>query len=230
MTSGPAQERAAASRHAPQHPVEEPDVRSGSPAPAATEPSDAALVAGARAGDLGAFETLMRRHSPRVFATVRRYTRRESDVEDLAQEIWIKAHQKLDGYRGEAPFEHWLMRLAVRTCYDALRAARRNREASFTDLTEAEHQWLMDRLPSREPRDPHDAEAARDLVQRLLEQLSPADRLVLTLLELEDRSVKEVAALTGWSVPTVKVRAFRARSRMRRLLKRWLDKHPIEAL
>lgn len=183
-------------------------------------PPDGDLVRAVRAGDLTAFEELMRRHAPRVFSMVRRYARRESEVEDLAQEIWIKAFQKLSSFRGEAPFEHWLMRLTVRTCYDALRAHRRSREATFTDLTEAEQEWLMGLTHSFDEADRHRSEAARQLVDRLLEQLSPADRLVLTLLELEDRSVKEIAELTGWSVATVKVRAFRARARMRRLLAR----------
>lgn len=183
-------------------------------------PTDADLVQAVRSGNMAAFEELMRRYGPRVFATVRRYARRDSEVADLAQEIWIKAFQKLSSFRGEAPFEHWLMRLAVRACYDALRAHRRSREATFTDLTEAEQEWLMGLTQTADDSDRHRSEAARQLVDRLLEQLSPADRLVLTLLELEERSVKETAELTGWSVTTVKVRAFRARARMRRLLSR----------
>lgn len=193
---------------------------------------DEALIAAARAGESGAFEELMRRYGPQVFRTVRRYARQESEAEDLAQEIWIKAYQKLGSYRGEAPFEHWLLRLAVRTCYDALRARQRNREASFTDLSPDEQSWLLELVESGREPDPRDAEAARDLVHRLMEQLSPADRWVLTLLELEDRPVKEVAELTGWSVAGVKVRAFRARTRMRRLLARWIEReapgdHPV---
>lgn len=171
---------------------------------------------------MAAFEELMRRYGPRVFSTIRRYARRESEVADLAQEVWIKAFQKLSSFRGQAPFEHWLMRLTVRTCYDALRAHQRNREATFTDLTEAEHEWLLGLSQGTELDDQQHVQAARQLVDRLLEQLPPADRLVLTLLELEDRSVREVAELTGWSVATVKVRAFRARARMRRLLARWV--------
>jgi RNA polymerase sigma-70 factor (ECF subfamily) len=186
--------------------------------------SDAELVETTRAGDLRAFEELMRRHGPRVFGTVRRYARRESEVEDLAQEIWIKAFQKLDSYRGEAPFEHWLMRLAVRTCYDALRRHQRNREASFTDLSQTEQEWLLSLAQEPGELEPHQAEAARQLVQQIMEQLSAEDRVVLTLLELQDRSVREIADLTGWSVATVKVRAFRARARMRRLLTRLLQR------
>jgi RNA polymerase sigma-70 factor (ECF subfamily) len=162
---------------------------------------------------------LIQRYSPRVFATARRYARRESEVEDIAQEVWTKAFQKLASFRGDAPFEHWLMRLAVRTCYDALREHQRSREATFTDLTQPENDWL-ERFAVAPEEASDDSEAARDLVGRVLQMLSPAARLVITLLEIEDRSVKEIAALTGWSVPLVKVRAFRARAEMRKCLQR----------
>ncbi len=184
------------------------------------ERTDSELVAAVLQGDTASFEPLVEKYSPRLFATARRYARLESEVEDIVQEIWIKAFQKLPGFRGEAPFEHWLMRLAVHTCYDFLRAHQRNREAPFSDLFDLQDDWL-DRFvsqPSSSSAD--DAEAARQLVGRVLEQLSPAARLVITLLEIEDRSVKEIAALTGWSVPLVKVRAFRARAEMRKLLAR----------
>lgn len=180
---------------------------------------EAELIAAAQRGDVDSFEPLIRQYSPRLFATVRRYARRESEVEDIVQEIWIKAFQKLGGYRGDAPFEHWLMRLAVRTCYDHLRAHQRNRETTFTDLSDSEQDWL-ERYGASPEAAPHDAEAARQLVQRILEQLPPAARLVITLLEIEERSVKEISRLTGWSVSLVKVRAFRARAQMRKILKR----------
>jgi RNA polymerase sigma-70 factor (ECF subfamily) len=162
---------------------------------------------------------LIQRYSPRVFGTARRYARRPDEVEDIVQEVWAKAYQKLAGFRGEAPFEHWLMRLAIRTCYDFLREHQRNRESTFTDMTEAEGDWL-ERFVTAPEGAGEEAEAARALVERLLGMLSPAARLVITLLEIEDRSVKEVARLTGWSVPLVKVRAFRARAEMKKCLRR----------
>lgn len=181
------------------------------------EPSDAELIAAVLQGDPARFESLVARYSPRVFATARRYARREDEVQDIAQEVWIKAYQKLATFRGDAPFEHWLMRLAVHTCYDFLRAHQRNRESSFSDLTEPEADWL-DRFVADPDSAPEQAEAAKMLVSRILEQLSPSARLIITLLEIEDRSVKEIAQLTGWSVPLVKVRAFRARAEMRKIL------------
>src|SRR5256885_7037065 len=181
------------------------------------EPSEAELIAAVLAGDAASFEPLVARYSPRVFATARRYARRESEVEDIVQEVWMKAFQKLGTFRGEAPFEHWLMRLAVRTCFDALRVHRRNRETTFTELTEPETEWL-DRFGTEPDQASEHAEAARELVQRLLEQLSPAARLVITMLEIEEKSVKDISQLTGWSVSLVKVRAFRARAEIRKCL------------
>jgi RNA polymerase sigma-70 factor (ECF subfamily) len=185
----------------------------------AVEPEDSEVLAAVRRGDTARFEVLVRKYQPRIFATARRYARREEEVEDIVQEIFIKAYQKLDSFRGDAPFEHWLMRLAVRTCYDFLRAHRRNREQRFADLSDAEDDWLERFVAEPQPA-PEDAEAARTLVQRLLDMLSPKARLIITLLEIEDRSVKEISQLTGWSVPLVKVRAFRARAEMRKCLQR----------
>lgn len=183
------------------------------------ERTEAQLIAAVLKGDAASFEPLVERYSPRVFATARRYARRESEVEDIAQEVWLKAYEKLGSFRGEAPFEHWLMRLAVRICYDFLRGHQRNREMSFSDLTDPEDDWL-DRFLSEPGSANENADAARQLVGRVLEQLSPAARLVITLLEIEERPVKEIARLTGWSVPLVKVRAFRARAEMRKVLSR----------
>jgi RNA polymerase sigma-70 factor (ECF subfamily) len=183
------------------------------------ERTEAELIAAVLKGDAASFEPLIQKYSPRVFATARRYARRESEVEDIVQDIWLKAFEKLSSFRSEAPFEHWLMRLAVRTCYDALRAHQRNRETTFAELTEPEEDWL-DRFVSQPDNASENAEAARQLVARALQHLSPAARLVITLQEIEERSVKEVAEITGWSVPLVKVRAFRARAEMRRVLSR----------
>ena len=181
------------------------------------EPTEAELIAAVLRGDAQSFEPLVQKHSPRVFATVRRYARRESEVADIAQEVWIKAFQKLASFRGEAPFEHWLMRMTVRTCYDFLRGHQRNRELNFSELSDPETDWL-ERFAAQDAGAGEHADAAKILIDRLLQALSPAARLIITLLEIEDRSVKEISALTGWSVPLVKVRAFRARAEMKKVL------------
>lgn len=199
--------------------VSGPASRSASEADASGGPTEAERIAAVLQGDLASFEPLIARYSPRVFATARRYARRESEIEDIAQEVWAKAYQKLSSYRGDAPFEHWLMRLTIHTCYDFLRQHQRNREHNFSELSAPEEDWL-NRHVADPGSAPEDSAAARELVGRALEMLSPAARLVLTLLEIEDRPVKEIAALTGWSVPLVKVRAFRARAEMKKCLQR----------
>jgi RNA polymerase sigma-70 factor (ECF subfamily) len=181
------------------------------------ERTETELIAAVLKGDSASFEPLVQKYSPRVFATARRYARRESEVEDIAQEVWLKAFDKLKSFRGAAPFEHWLMRLTVRTCYDFLRGHQRNRELSFSDLSEPESDWL-ERFVSAPEAASENAAAAKMLVGRVLERLTPQARLVITLLEIEDRSVKEISKLTGWSVPLVKDRAFRARAEMRKIV------------
>ena len=183
------------------------------------ERSEAELIAAVLAGDRASFEPLVAKYSPRVFATARRYARRDVEVQDIAQEVWLKAFDKLKSFRGEAPFEHWLMRMTVRTCYDFLRAHQRNRISSFSEISEPDDDWL-ERFVAEPGSVAEDAAAAKLLIDRVMDKLSPEARLVIQLLEIEDRSVKEIAEITGWSVPLVKVRAFRARGEMRKILGR----------
>jgi len=192
----------------------------------ATEPSDAELIEAVLRGSPSSFEPLIRKYQPRIFATVRRYARRESEIEDIAQEVFLKTFQKLHTFRGQAPFEHWLMRLTLRTCYDFLRAHRRRPEINFSDYAMPDTDWLQ-HLAGQDDSFPADASMAREVVQLVFEKLSPRSRLVLTLLELEDRSVKEVASLTGWSVSLVKVQAFRARAEMRKCLEQMLRRSQL---
>jgi RNA polymerase sigma-70 factor (ECF subfamily) len=184
-----------------------------------TDRSDAECIAAVLKGDTASFEPLVVKYQPRIFATARRYARRESEVEDIVQEVWTKTFTRLSTFRGDAPFEHWLMRLAVRICYDFLRSHQRNRESTFTEISPEESDWLEHYAANPDDTDEH-ADAAKQLVDKVLERLSPASRLVITLLEIEEKSVKEIAAITGWSVALVKVRAFRARHEMKKQLAR----------
>jgi RNA polymerase sigma factor (sigma-70 family) len=161
---------------------------------------------------------LVERLYPLVIRTVRAHLGDSSLEEDLAQDIFVKLFGRLDRYQPQngVPFEHWVYRLALRTCLDALRAKRRRPEVRWSDLGEEQRAWLEFVLADESP--PPDAMpgSSRELLEKLLSQLSVADRMVITLLNLEGRPVDEVARLTGWSRSSVKVRAFRAR---RRLLK-----------
>jgi RNA polymerase sigma-70 factor (ECF subfamily) len=139
-------------------------------------------------------------------------------VEDLAQEVFARVFERLPRYapRHGIPFEHWVSRLAVRTCLDALRSERRRPEVRLSDLSEGEGDWLQYLLSGTEETSPGDATDARAMVERLLGLLSPEDRLVISWLDLEEKSAAEVSDLTGWSRVGVRVRAFRARARLRK--------------
>lgn len=157
-----------------------------------------------------------------VWKLVRAHRSRSIPDEDLAQQVFLKLFSRLDRYepRDGIPFEHWLSRLAVRTCLDALRTERRRPQMADPPLSEAAGEWLetLRRDDASPPID--DVLAARELVDALLARLPPKDRLVLTLLDMEERSVAEVSAITGWSRTLIKVRAFRARRRLRAFVDR----------
>jgi len=176
----------------------------------------AALVPAARR-DPEAARALVAHCHPLVVRLVRAHRARSLGEEDLVQEVYLKMFSKLDRYepRAGVPFEHWLSRLTVRTCLDALRTEARRPHRRAASLTSAAEAWL-DSLRGAAAAPPvDDALAARELVDALLARLQPADRLVLTLLDVEERTVAEVARSTGWSATLVRVRAFRARRRLR---------------
>jgi RNA polymerase sigma-70 factor, ECF subfamily len=170
------------------------------------ESSDECLVQSTLTGNDEAFAALVRRHKSRVFGIASRFAQNDHELDDVCQEIFIKAYRNLAKFRGDAPFVHWLSRIAVRACYDLLRRTRHERghiPLEGIDLRAA---------------DDCDAKQARELLAWALERLSAEDRLVITLLELEERSVREIAVLTGWSESKVKVRAHRARQALKKIL------------
>jgi len=179
----------------------------------------------ARAGDESAFAEMVRRYSPRVFRVAARFFRRREQVEEVAQEVFLKAFTQLEGFEGRGSLEGWLARIAANTCLNMLRSARRRPELTASDLTEDEAAWLDDKLAGvagERHRSAERAVVAADLTDRVFETMSPEDRMVLMLIDGEDASVKDVAELTGWSESNVKVRAFRARRRMREAVERLL--------
>ncbi len=171
---------------------------------------DDGLVRASLSGDDEAFTELVRRHKRKVFGIVARYVRNAGELDDICQEIFIKVYQNLRKYRGDAPFEHWVSKIAVNACYDALRRGRRREnEVSLEDIAFS----LGD--PSREE---GPAAESWELLSHALAELRPEDRMVITLLNLEEKSIREISALTGWSEAKVKVRAFRARKELKRIL------------
>ena len=176
-----------------------------------------------RAGDMSAAQLLIEHLHPLVRRWVRNHMPRRESEEDLMQEVFLKLLQKLESYqpRVGVPFEHWVSRLTVRTCLDALRAEKARPEWRMADLNEGETEWL-DYMLQRQTETPYTPDReAKAIVTRLLAQLSPPDRLVLTLLDLEERSTQEIAQMTGWTRPMVKMRAMRARHKLRVIAQQW---------
>lgn len=182
-----------------------------------------ACVARVRQGDESAARELLARLHPLVLKLVRAHRPRRTDEEDLVQTVFMKVFTKMDQFSGAVPLEHWVSRIAVNTCLKAMRYERVRPEIRLSDLTEEEEQ-VVQRLASTQDDLPESVDAmSRELLDRLLAMLSAEDRLVVTLLNLEQKTVAEVRQVTGWSTPLVKVRAFRARQKMKRLLEQLMN-------
>ena len=184
------------------------------------------LARQAQEGDEFAFSEIVRRYSPRVFSVASRFFRQRSSVEEAAQEVFLKAFTQLKSFEGRGSMEGWLTRIATNTCLNMLRSAKRRPELAVADLTEDETAWLGQQTSSVEhqPRSIEDTLIAADLAHRVLEVLPVEDQLALLMIDGEDASVKEVSEATGWSESKVKVRAFRARKKLREAMEKLLTK------
>jgi len=171
--------------------------------------------AGGPAGD-AAFEALVERWQGRVFALARRFFRDPQDAEDVCQEVFLKVHRALGSYRADAPFEHWLLRIATNACRDRLREHRRRPEQVLSQVTDDAQRWL-DAVLEGAALEVAQVQRARDLAADLLDALPEKDRIVLVLMDLEGKTAAEVAAITGSTRGAVKVRALRARRALRKL-------------
>lgn len=173
-------------------------------------PSDEALVDAVLDGDDAAFADLVRRHKRRVFGAAARFARNDHQIDDIAQEVFIRAFKNLQNFRRDAPFEHWLARITVSACYDFLRKERKHRETAPLDTVDFDlSDGSVDRAIA--------ASRARETLAWAMRLLKADEQLILTLCEIEERSVREVAELTGWSEANVKVRAFRARAALKKI-------------
>jgi RNA polymerase sigma factor (sigma-70 family) len=178
--------------------------------------SDAsALVKAALQHDDEAARALVRQLYPLVSKLVRAHRPRRTAEEDLSQMIFIKVFQKLSQFSGKVPLEHWVSRIAVNTCLNQIESEKIRPEIRYADLSEEEQAVVENLATSSSELAPGQRFASRQLVEHLLAALKPVERLAIDLLYLQGRSVEEIRKITGWSAALIKVRAYRARQKMK---------------
>jgi RNA polymerase sigma factor, sigma-70 family len=178
--------------------------------------SDAsALVKAALQHDDEAARALVRQLYPLVSKLVRAHRPRRTAEEDLSQMIFIKVFQKLSQFSGKVPLEHWVSRIAVNTCLNQIESEKIRPELRYADLSEEEQAVVENLATSSSELAPDQRFASRQLVEHLLAALKPVERLAIDLLYLQGRSVEEIRKITGWSATLIKVRAYRARQKMK---------------
>jgi RNA polymerase sigma-70 factor (ECF subfamily) len=193
------------------------------------ELSDLELAQRSEKGDENAFAEIVRRYTPRVFRFVSRFFRQRGVIEEVAQDVFLRIFTQLKSYEGRGSFEGWLTRITVNTCINQLRSAKRETELTVSALSEAESDWLEQKMSDAAAvRHQSDEEKliAADLVNRVLETMSADDRLVLTLIDGEGHSIRDISEMTGWTESKVKIQAFRARRRMREAVENLMRKTP----
>jgi RNA polymerase sigma-70 factor, ECF subfamily len=184
-------------------------------AKAASARDDRDLVRRAQAGDKEAFEELVRRHQHRVFAVAGGILRRREDVEDIAQQVFVKAYFSLKRFDQRAAFSTWLYKITVNECWDLLRKKKVRPLVYESDLSEEQAQQFSasERVESG-AQDISDKLEAQQQVELLLQGLDERDRMMLVLKEVEGFAIEEIAEILDLNANTVKVRLFRARRRI----------------
>lgn len=177
------------------------------------EETDDILISATIAGNDGAFARLVSRYKGRVFRLAFRFARDNDELEDISQEVFIKVYDNLGKFRHDAPFDHWITKITVRACHDVLRARRHEKQTQSLD--DVSYQIRDDAETARSK-----ALQARELLKWAMGFLSSDDRLVITLMELEEMTLREAAEMTGWSEANVKVRAYRARQALKKVLEK----------
>lgn len=184
--------------------------------------ASAELITAAIARDRQACNELVSLLYPLVVKIVRPYAKRNGNEEDWAQEVFLRFFTRLPQFRGESPLEHWTARLAVNVCLDLLRKRAVRRELRWADLGESEATLVRDGFAKAPNVDEYFA--AMELANRLLETLVPEDQIILRMLDMEERSVAEIAEFLGRTQSAVKVRAMRARRKLEQLMSQWESK------
>ena len=188
----------------------------------AHEPTDAELATAVCNGDQDAFATLFERHRLRVAIVAGRFFRHREEIEDVLQEVFAKAYFAIREFSddGTGSMAGWLSKIAFNTCYDELRRRRRKPESGAAELTDEETQTVRSLVTTEISVE--SASISRDLAYKLLSRVSPEDRIVLVLLDVEGLTTGEIGQVLGWSSAKVKIRAFRARKDLRRILRKLL--------
>jgi RNA polymerase sigma-70 factor (ECF subfamily) len=171
-------------------------------------------------GNVDAFEILMDRYQGYVSGIATKHVPRDR-VQEVAHEAFVRAYQSLETFRAKTPFKYWLARIAVRCCYDFWRAHYRNRETPLSSIPEEGQGWIRTLLVNGSVESPTGVgtnQEALSVLRWAMDRLSAEDRMVLTLIHLEEYTTAEAAELLHWSVPKVKIRAYRARKKLRKTL------------
>lgn len=188
----------------------------------AGNPDDMRVITDVLNGDVNAFEHLLARYESPVARVIAAHVPGEH-VAEVAQETFIKAFKSLPGYKPTKPLINWLTTIATRSCHDFWRQQYRRKESPACDLSDDGQQFLESAM-APQSRDQFDAlvnqREAQQVLSLVLDQLAPVDRMILTLTYLEERSISETAEMLDISVPNVKVRAFRAKRKLKNFLKR----------
>lgn len=184
----------------------------------ASTPDLAGCLARVRRHDQAAACELIKHLHPIILRTVRRHLPRRYAVEDMMQEVYLKVFSRLDQYRNIVPITHWVSKIALRTCLNHLRAQRSRPELRYADLSSAEVDMIEATHADPTQRRKSEAFANRELLNILLARLNAADRHVIVLFHLEQKSIAEISQLTGWNTEFAKMRVFRARRKLQRAL------------
>jgi len=182
--------------------------------------SDTEIIRQVIDGNLNAFESLLTRYKEFVLRIVKKHVP-YNEVEDVTQNSFIRVFEALAAFKGKGEFRQWLSAITLRTCYDYWRKAYRSKEISMSSLTERHQAWLEEVISERSESELHDKglqKEAGELLEWALSNLSAEDRMVVELVYLEGLTGKETADLLGWSLSNVKVRAFRTRKKLQKLL------------
>lgn len=179
------------------------------------KPDDRELVVQAQKGVTAAFEQLVLRHQQRVTAVVGGILRRREDIEDVAQQVFLKAYVSIRRFDMRSAFSTWLYKIAVNECWDYLRKKKVRPLSYEADLSEEQARHVEQFVSSGiEAGNPGERAELREIVERLLSDLNEQDRMMLILKEAQGFAVEEIGQMTGLNVNTVKVRLFRARRRL----------------